>query len=101
MANLANNYDRVILLCSKSSLSRNGVLNEIERVLAREAKEGGSSVLIPIAIDDHVFEDWSPAKADIATQIREIIIETVDKDIDAAKTRKVLNKLLKALSKNH
>ena len=76
-------------------------LNEIERVLAREAKDGGSSVLIPIAIDDHVFEDWAPEKSDIATQIREINIETIDKDIKTEKTQKVLNKLLKALSKNH
>ena len=43
-----NNHDRVLLVCSEQSLSRPGVLNEIERVLEREAKEGGKEILIPI-----------------------------------------------------
>lgn len=59
MHDAVNSYDRVLLLCSKESLARPGVLNEIERVLEREAKEGGSDILIPVALDDYVFQDWA------------------------------------------
>ena len=41
-----NRYDRVILLCSRDSLDRPGVLNEIEETLQREAREGGNPVLM-------------------------------------------------------
>lgn len=70
MSNMVNDADRVILLCSKSSLNRPGVLNELERVLEREAREGGSEILIPIALDTYVFEEWNPEKKDLATQLR-------------------------------
>jgi hypothetical protein len=73
-----NKYDRVLLICSKDSLTRPGVLNEIERVLEREAKEGGSSVLIPITLDDFVFSDWAPEREDLADQLRSRVITTVD-----------------------
>lgn len=63
-------HDRVLVVCSKNSLSRNGVLNEIERVLEREAREGGSEILIPLTIDDHLFsEAFRPAHLD-ADQIK-------------------------------
>ncbi|MCX7121755.1 MAG: toll/interleukin-1 receptor domain-containing protein [Gammaproteobacteria bacterium] len=100
MTELANENERVILLCSKSSLDRPGVLNEIENVLVREAKDGGSSVIIPIALDDHVFEKWEPENSDIATQIKSRIIVTIDQDINTEKSQKALNKLLRALIKN-
>lgn len=70
MSNMINEADKVILLCSKSSLHRNGVLNELERILEREAKEGGSAILIPIALDQYVFEEWMPEKKDLAAQLR-------------------------------
>lgn len=57
-----DDYDRVILICSRQSLHRQGVQNEIEKVLEREAREGGASLLIPIAIDDYLFTDWQPTK---------------------------------------
>jgi uncharacterized protein YjbI with pentapeptide repeats len=50
-----NEHDRVIVICSLSSLSRKGVRNEIEETLAREAREGGMNYLVPIALDDHIF----------------------------------------------
>ena len=59
MYQMANEYDRVLLLCSKSSLTRPGVTYEIEQVLAREAKEGGREILIPIMLDEFIFE-WNP-----------------------------------------
>lgn len=46
-----NTYDRLILCCSETSLQRLGVLREIEEVLAREGREGGTNVLIPILLD--------------------------------------------------
>lgn len=62
-------YDRVILVCSAQSLHRKGVQNEIEKVLEREAREGGSSLLIPIAIDDYVFSDWEPVRRALRQEI--------------------------------
>ena len=69
-----NNYDRVLLICSKNSLTRAGVLNEIERVLEREAKEGGTDILIPVTLDDYVYGDWAPERSDIANQVRSRVI---------------------------
>ncbi|MGT2505927.1 toll/interleukin-1 receptor domain-containing protein [Cupriavidus basilensis] len=73
-----NNHDRVLLVCSKSSLSRPGVLNEIERVLEREAREGGSDILIPLSIDDYLFSDaFTPDRPDIAEQIKSRVVARV------------------------
>ena len=55
-----NKYDRVILICSEASLVRPGVKNEIEETLAREARDGGASYLIPVARDTFVFK-WNDA----------------------------------------
>lgn len=66
--------DRVILLCSRSSLRRPGVENEIEETLAREAAEGGSSILVPVALDDFVYSDWTPREAGLAIAIRRRVI---------------------------
>jgi hypothetical protein len=61
-----NEYDKVLLLCSQASLSRPGVLNEIERALEREAREGGSAVLIPLALDRFVYGEWAPHRSNLA-----------------------------------
>lgn len=74
MSNGVVEHDRVLLICSKSSLERGGVLNEIERVLEREAREGGTSILIPITIDDFVFSDWALNRPDISQQIQSRVI---------------------------
>lgn len=73
-----NQHDRVLLVCSEKSLTRPGVLNEIERVLEREAKEGGTSILIPISLDDFVFSVWAPQRPDIADQVRARVITKID-----------------------
>lgn len=94
-----NNHDRVLLICSKSSLSRPGVLNELERVLEREAKEGGSEILIPITLDDFVYSDWAPKRPDLADQIRTREITKLNStDLTSVDTQKQLNKLVAALS---
>jgi hypothetical protein len=50
-----NEQDRVILLCSREGLERSGLRNEIEQAFAKEARLGGSTVLIPVALDDWLF----------------------------------------------
>lgn len=51
-------YDRLLLLCSKRSLIRAGVLHEIEEALEREASEGGRAILLPVALDDVLATEW-------------------------------------------
>ena len=75
-----NKHDRVLLVCSKRALTRPGVLNEIERVLEREAKEGGADILIPITLDDFVYGDWAPERKDIADQVRARVITKIATD---------------------
>jgi hypothetical protein len=72
-----NSHDRVLLICSESSLSRRGVLNELERVLELEAREGGEDILIPVTIDDYVFKKWKPSRPDIALQVQTRVITTI------------------------
>ena len=95
-----NEYDRVILICSQHSLNRTGVLNEIEETLQREARDGGASYLIPIRLDDFVFEAWSPLNADIAQSVRDRVVA----DFTGAETsesifNRGLMRLLSALKK--
>jgi len=95
-----NNHDKVLLVCSENSLTRPGVLNELERVLEREAKEGGSEILIPITLDDFVYSDWAPERADLAGQIRTRVITKINAlDLTDKETQKQLNKLVSALTK--
>lgn len=88
-------HDRIVLLCSESSLSRNGVLNEIERVLEREAREGGSGILIPISLDDYVFSRWRPARTDLADQVRSRVIADYDDVLHGDGLRQLLHALRK------
>lgn len=95
-----NNYDRVLLVCSKDSLSRHGVLNELERVLEREAKEGGKEILIPITLDDYVYKDWAPNRPDLADQVRSRVITKLPKSTELTDEFKdIANKLLVALKR--
>lgn len=100
MSGMANDADRVIMLCSKKSLHSQGVLNELERTLEREAKEGGSDILIPITLDNYVFKEWRPERPDLAIQVRARNILTLDKNnFDGEATQALLEKLLLALAK--
>lgn len=71
VADAIMNNDCVMLLCSKRSLSRPGVTNEIEQILAREAAEGGTELIIPIVLDDSFFVDDLPLPPDAALQVRQ------------------------------
>ncbi len=63
-------YDKLIVICSKSSLNAPVVLREIERALQKEDdfKRKGitKNVLFPIRLDDYIFKGWEhPRKADV------------------------------------
>jgi len=74
MSDGIESHDRVLFICSRSSLSRAGVLNELERTLEREAREGGSDVLLPITLDGFVYGEWAPERADLARQVRSRVL---------------------------
>ena len=93
-----NKHDRVLLVCSEKSLTRPGVLNEIERVLEREAKEGGTDILIPITLDNFVYSNWAPGRADIADQVRSRVITKVEMG-DEEKFEGQITKVVNALRK--
>lgn len=91
-----NKHDRVLLVCSKWALTRPGVLNEIEHVLEREAKEGGANILIPITLDDFVYSDWAPERKDIADQVRARVIQKIATD-NKEKLEEQIGKVVSAL----
>lgn len=74
MSEGVRDYDRVLLICSKDSLVRPGVLNEMEQVLVREGSEGGSDIFIPVNIDSYIYDGWTPEKEDVAQQIRARVV---------------------------
>lgn len=69
-----NHHDRVILVCSQASLDRPGVLNEITETLQREARDGGKEYLIPITLDDYVFNGWKPNDFGLAQSIKDRVV---------------------------
>jgi len=95
-------HDRVLLVCSKDSLDRSGVINEIQETLDREARDGGATYLLPIMLDDYVLTDWKIVQPTLAERIgRRVIADfrnttadenkydaAVDRVIDALKLRR-------------
>jgi uncharacterized protein YjbI with pentapeptide repeats len=95
-----NDFDRVILICSRASLERPGVLNEIEETLQREARNGAATYLIPIRLDNYVFDGWKPPNAGVAQAVRDRVVA----DFRASRRsrsalRKSILPLLRALRK--
>jgi hypothetical protein len=66
--------DRILLICSRASLDRNGVINEIQETLDREAPDGGATYLLPIMLDDYVLTDWKKTQPRLAEQVGRRII---------------------------
>jgi uncharacterized protein YjbI with pentapeptide repeats len=98
MRNGVNEHDRVILICSERSLGRRGVLNEIEETLAREARDGGATYLVPIALDDFVFAGWSPDRPGLAQAIRDrVVADFRGAEADDARYNSGLLRLVSAL----
>jgi hypothetical protein len=99
-----NDHDRVLLVCSKASLTRSGVLNEIEESLRREARDGGAHYLIPVRLDDYIFSpdlvsEWEKhGKKHVALAIRDRVVADFRKTKnDATKFDAALAKLVAAL----
>jgi len=92
-----NRHDRVVLICSHASLDRPGVMNEIEQTLAREARDGGTTYLIPITLDDYIFR-WKPEREGLAQDIRDrVVADFRDTDGDSRRFGTALAQLLVAL----
>jgi hypothetical protein len=69
-----NDHDRVLLICSKDSLKRPGVTHEIRETLDREARDGGATYLLPITLDNYVFEEFKERHSDLAERLSRRII---------------------------
>jgi hypothetical protein len=67
-------HDRVLLVCSRDSLNRSGVINEIQETLDREARDGGATYLLPIMLDDYVLSGWRRTHPELAERIGRRII---------------------------
>lgn len=95
-----NQHDRVILVCSKASLDRPGVLNEITETLQREARDGGKEYLIPITLDDYVFMGWKPDDPGVAQAIKDrVVADFKGAETDPAKFNEGLLRLIATLKK--
>lgn len=67
-------HDRVLLICSRNSLDRAGVINEIQETLDREARDGGVTYLLPIMLDDYVLTGWRDMQPVLAERVGRRII---------------------------
>jgi hypothetical protein len=67
-------YDRILLVCSKDSLTRPGVINEIRETLDREARDGGATYLLPIMLDSYVLDEWKVMQPTLAERIARRVI---------------------------
>ncbi len=94
------NYDKMILVCSKESLSESWwVDRELDRILEKErglSKERGKRInlLIPITIDDFIIQ-WDGAKG---AEVRRYVVGDFKEWEDDAKFEKALNDLVHALN---
>jgi TIR domain len=94
-----NQHDRVVLVCSKRSLSSPKVLNDLEETLEREAREGGSSRLIPLDLDGFVRSgEWRPPNADVVHAVQgRVMVGMIGADRDVGTLATGVAKLLRAL----
>lgn len=90
--------DRVLLICSKNSLNRAGVINEIQETLDREARDGGATYLLPIMLDDYVLTEWRNIQPILAERIgRRIIADFRKAKRSKAEFTKAFDRLVDAL----
>ena len=70
----------------------------MELALPLEAKEGGHTLLIPIALDDYVFETWNPENANLKEAVLErVIADFVGAEDNQSKFDQGIERLLQAL----
>jgi diguanylate cyclase (GGDEF)-like protein len=90
-------YDRIVLLCSKASLDRKGVLYEIEETLERERRDG-AEYLIPIELDDCLRSEGAVLRKDLVRVLRDrVCADFRDTQEDEAVFQASLQKLIAAL----
>ena len=95
-----NTYEKVVVVCSESSLNSPAVLREIERALQKEdefMRQGKHyEVLFPIRLDDHVLSNWKHhRKADVTKKYIGDFRHWQDK----IQYQKAFGKLLEAINK--
>lgn len=62
-------HDKVVVICSQSSLQSVPVNREIERALQREDREK-CHILFPLTLDEHLLGIWEhPRKADVLSRV--------------------------------
>jgi hypothetical protein len=67
-------HDRVVLVCSQHSLDRPGVLHEIRETFDRESRDGGATYLLPVTLDNYLFEGWKEKEPEFARRIARRVV---------------------------
>lgn len=76
-------HEKTLLICSRNSLKANGVLNEVGKLLEREAKEGGTERIIPITLDRYIFDEWeSFGREYLADALKSRVIGEIETQIE-------------------
>jgi hypothetical protein len=101
MSDAVYEYDVVISVCSESAVTRPGWLNELEQTLTREAREGGTELLIPVLLDDFVLLKWAPERKDLARQVQSRVAADFRGHTDEAVFSRQVDRLLAALAAEH
>lgn len=89
--------ERVIVVCSSEGLARPGLRNEIEQGFTKEASLGGLPLLIPVALDDSLFNAAGDELRERLTS--RVVCRCFDRSADAA-ARELLGALKRAPSGN-
>ena len=98
--NRLQEHDRVILVCSRNSLDRPGVLNEIQETFDREARDGGATYLLPVTLDDYVFKGWRVSHPVLAERVgRRVVGDFRKGKRSQAEFDEALSRLLDALKR--
>jgi hypothetical protein len=90
----------VLLICSRKSLDRVGVVNEIQETLDREARDGAATYLLPITLDDYVFKGWKTKHPSLSQRVRSRVVGDFRGTLRSkARFDTALNRLVDALKK--
>ena len=93
-----NEYDQILLICSRNSLDRVGVVNEVQETFDREANGGGRTYLLPIMLDDYVLTGWRMTQPVLAERVgRRVIGDFRDAETDDAQFQTQLARVVDAL----
>jgi hypothetical protein len=60
---VSRTYDKLVLVCSRSSLQNDRVLSEIDSALKVEVNER-REIILPVVIDDYIFQSWEDISRD-------------------------------------